>query len=273
MVGRSISDVFSYSPRPQGAPALEVRGLLGPGVVYPATFSVARGQIVGVFGLVGAGRTELLKLIYGATRPTSGQIRVDNQPVKIASPSDAIAAGVVLCPEDRKREGIIPQASVLENVNLSGRRHFSRLGFFLRRRAERDNAARFVRELQIRTPSLSQQIVYLSGGNQQKAILARWLSERVRVLLLDEPTRGIDIGAKGEIYSIIYKLAEQGAVVLLVSSEMPEVLGVCDRILVMRQGALVADLSRDQATAERVLQLALPVSPSPQFSATEAVPA
>jgi len=274
MVGRSISDVFSYSPRPQGAPALEVRDLRGPGVIAPATFSVARGQIVGVFGLVGAGRTELLKLIYGATRATSGHIRVDSNPVKITSPSDAIATGVVLCPEDRKREGIIPQASVLENVNLSGRRHFSRLGFFLRRRHERENAARFVRELQIRTPSLSQQIVYLSGGNQQKAILARWLSERVRVLLLDEPTRGIDIGAKGEIYSIIYKLAQQGTGVLLVSSEMPEVLGVCDRILVMRQGSIVADLKREQATPERVLQLALPVSSSSFLSpAVEAVTA
>jgi len=260
MVGRSIQDIFRYAPRPRGTPALEVTNITGPGVKAPASFTVARGEILGFFGLVGAGRTELLKLIYGDTRATGGEVRVMDQPVRIRSPRDAIRAGIVLCPEDRKKEGIIPIRSVMENLNLSGRRHFSPMGFVINSRAERENAAKHVQKLAVRTPSLKQLIMNLSGGNQQKVILARWLSEDVRVILLDEPTRGIDVGAKSEIYGIIYALAQQGVGVVVVSSELPEVLGICDRTMVMRQGKIVAEIPRAEATSERVLQLALPVS-------------
>jgi L-arabinose transport system ATP-binding protein len=260
MVGRSIDDVFRYSPRSHGEPALEVRGLLGPGLRAPASLSVARGEILGIFGLVGAGRSELLKLIYGATRPGAGSVQVGGRPVRIRSPRDAIAAGLALCPEDRKREGIVPMASVTDNINLGVRRDFAPLGFLIRTDRERQNAQRFVHQLGVRIPSLSRPIVNLSGGNQQKVILARGLSRDLRAILLDEPTRGIDVGAKSEIYAIIYALARQGAGVVVVSSELPEVLGICDRLLVMRQGAIVGGLSRDEATAENVLELALPVS-------------
>ena len=259
MVGRSIDDVYHFQPRPHGEPALQVAGLAGPGISKPISLTVARGEIVGIFGLVGAGRTELLRLISGAARPGAGSIRIHGRPAAIASPRDAIRQGLVLCPEDRKKEGVIPNRSVQENINLSSRRHFSRLGFWIDGRRERDNAARFIRHLGIRTPSPAQLIVNLSGGNQQKAILARWLGEDLKVILLDEPTRGIDVGAKGEIYSIIYDLARRGIGVLVVSSELPEVLGICDRILVMRQGEIVADRPRDRATPEEVLALALPV--------------
>jgi L-arabinose transport system ATP-binding protein len=235
-----------------------VNGLLGPGLSRPASLSVKKGEILGIFGLVGAGRTELLKLIYGATPARAGSIAVDGHPVRITTPGSAIRAGVVLAPEDRKKEGIIPIRSVMENTNISGRRHFSPLRFIIHNRRERQMAEAGVRKLAVKTPSLRQPIVNLSGGNQQKVVLARWLQEKVRVILLDEPTRGIDVGAKSEIYSIIYDLARSGVGVIVVSSELPEVLGVSDRLLVMREGQIVADLPRDQATAEKVLHLALP---------------
>jgi L-arabinose transport system ATP-binding protein len=260
MVGRSIDDVFHYSPRPHGERALEIRDVTGPGVNAPVSLTVNRGEILGIFGLVGAGRSELMKLIIGATKRSSGEIRVHGEPTKIHSPSQAIKAGIVFAPEDRKKEGIIPIRSVMENVNLSSRRHFSHLGFVINGRKEREHASKYAKQLGVKTPSLSQLIVNLSGGNQQKVILARWLGEKIHAILLDEPTRGIDVGAKSEIYSIIYELAKSGVGVIVVSSELPEILGISDRIAVMRQGKIVAEFSRDQATAEKVLQEALPVA-------------
>jgi L-arabinose transport system ATP-binding protein len=238
---------------------------MGPGLSRPVSFSARAGEIVGFFGLVGAGRTELMKLIYGARRAQGGRVLVNGQAINAASPQQAIAAGIVLCPEDRKKEGIIAIRSVMENVNLSGRRHFSPLGFFIHERRERANARRHVERLAIRTPSLRQLAMNLSGGNQQKVILARWLSERIRVILLDEPTRGIDVGAKSEIYSIIYELANAGIAVVVVSSELPEVLGICDRICIMREGAIVADIARSEATQQKVVSLALPASTEAQL--------
>jgi L-arabinose transport system ATP-binding protein len=259
MVGRSIEDIYNYSPRDMGAPALDVRNLTGPGLSQPASFTVRKGEIVGIFGLVGAGRTELLKAVFGGGH---GDIAVDGEHKRINSPGDAIRAGLMFCPEDRKKEGVIPQRSVQENVNLSARRGFSHLGFVINERAEKKNAKEQADKLNIRTPNLMQTVSLLSGGNQQKVILARWLSENVKVLMLDEPTRGIDIGAKSEIYNIIYELARSGIGILLVSSELPEVLGICDRVLVMRQGKIAADVPRSQATQEGLLSLALPVGES-----------
>jgi len=269
MVGRSIEDIFHYQPRPVGEKVLEVADLNGPGLTQPASFSVRAGEIVGFFGLVGAGRTELLKLIFGATKSETGQVFVDGQDVTPSGPREAIRAGIVLCPEDRKKEGIVPILSVTDNVNISGRRHFSPLGFFISESRERTNARKHVDRLAVRTPSLSQLLENLSGGNQQKVVLARWLSERIRVILLDEPTRGIDVGAKSEIYSIIYELAQAGIAVVAVSSELPEVLGISDRICVMREGAIVAELPRSEATQENILSQALPANA--QGHASEAV--
>lgn len=260
MVGRDIVDVYNYRPRETGNPVLRVDNLTGRGLTAPASLQLARGEIVGVFGLVGAGRTELLNLIYGVERPTAGTVSIEGNPVAVQHPSDAIRAGIVLCPEDRKALGIVPVRSVKENINLSARRNFLRLGLFINEAWERSNAHEKVERLRIKTPSVHQQIVNLSGGNQQKAVLARWLAERIKVVLFDEPTRGIDVGAKSEIYTIMTELAEQGVAILMASSELPEVLGISDRVLVMRQGAVVASLTREEATRERVLELALPVS-------------
>lgn len=260
MVGRKIEDVFHYTPRPHGPVAMDVKQLTGPGLREPVSFAVRKGEILGFFGLVGAGRTELLKLLYGATRATAGSISLNDESIRIRQPNDAIRHGIVLCPEDRKKEGIIPIASVMENLNLVARRRFSAMRFFIRDSAERQHASAEVARLAVKTPSLHQPIQLLSGGNQQKVILARWLGADVKVVLFDEPTRGIDVGAKSEIYSIIYRLAERGVAVIVVSSELPEVLGICDRICVMRQGAISGYLNRNEATQERVLALALPMA-------------
>jgi L-arabinose transport system ATP-binding protein len=230
MVGRELTDIWGWRPRPldDGAVALESHGV-----------TVRKGEIVGLFGLVGAGRTELLEAIYG-------------------TPGASIRQGICLCPEDRKEDGIVAVRSVAENINLSARRHFAKLGIWCDDTKEARNAQKQISTLAIKTPSPDQPIGLLSGGNQQKAILGRWLSEEVSVLLLDEPTRGIDIGAKREIYEILYTQAERGVGVLLASSELPEVLGICDRILILCEGSIVADMSRDEATPEKCLALALP---------------
>ena len=259
MVGRDISDVYGWQPRPCGEVALAVQELTGPGLAAPTSLQVARGEIVGLFGLVGAGRSELLKLIYGGVRRTGGTIAVHGQPTPARRPREAIAAGIMLCPEDRKKEGIVPIRDVQENCNLSARRNHAAGGFVINEGWERANVADKIKRLNIRTPTPRQLIRNLSGGNQQKVILGRWLSEDIRVLLLDEPTRGIDVGAKREIYDIMYELTRHGIGILMVSSDLPEVLGVADRLLVMRQGRLSADLPRG-ATPEAVLTQALPVT-------------
>ncbi|MDP2983714.1 MAG: L-arabinose ABC transporter ATP-binding protein AraG [Candidatus Latescibacter sp.] len=257
MVGRSIRDIYQYNPRPLSGSAIKVEGLLGHGLSEPANFEIAQGEIVGVFGLVGAGRTELLKLVYGAAKREAGKISIHSREVNIDDPSAAITNGVAFCPEDRKKEGIVPIRSVHENINLSVRKSFARLGMINEKR-ERENADLFVRKLGIKTPSLAKPIMDLSGGNQQKVILARALSGKVRVMLLDEPTRGIDVGAKSEIYGVIERLASEGIGIVVVSSELPEVMGISDRILVMRQGKIVASIPREEATEEKLLKLALP---------------
>jgi len=258
MVGRSLSDIYGYQHRPAGEAVLNVSGLVTNGVAEPAELSVRAGEIVGLFGLAGAGRTELLQGIYGGKART-GTVAIDGRPLA-GSPPESIKNGLMLCPEDRKGDGIFPLRSVSENVNISCRRRFSKLGFWIDDKRERENAQTQVSRLAVRTPTLDQPIGLLSGGNQQKVILGRWLSENVRVLLLDEPTRGIDVGAKREIYDIIYGLAQSGVGVLMASSELPEVLGVCDRILVMREGKLVGDVPRSHASQDYIIRLALPTS-------------
>ncbi|WP_040263304.1 L-arabinose ABC transporter ATP-binding protein AraG [Pseudomonas massiliensis] len=258
MVGRDIQDIYNYRSRPRGDVALAVNGLLGPGVRQPASFQAHRGEVLGFFGLVGAGRTELLRLISGLTPASAGSLSLDGKALRLATPRDAIQAGILLCPEDRKKEGIVPLASVGENINIGARPRHSRMGWLLRGRWERDNAERQIRALNVKTPSADQAILYLSGGNQQKAILGRWLSLPMNVLLLDEPTRGIDIGAKSEIYQIIHNLAASGVAVIVVSSDLMEVIGISDRVAVMCEGAITGELPREQINESRLLQLALP---------------
>ena len=260
MVGRDIQDIYDYRPREQGAVALKVQELLGPGLREPVSFQVHKGEILGLFGLVGAGRTELFRLLSGLARTTAGQLELCGESLQLRSPRDAIAAGVLLCPEDRKKEGIIPLSSVAENINISARGAHSAFGWLLRDGWEKRNADQQISAMKVKTPNAEQKIMYLSGGNQQKAILGRWLSMPMKVLLLDEPTRGIDIGAKSEIYQIIHNLAASGIAVIVVSSDLMEVMGISDRILVMSEGALTGEVTRDQADEARLLQLALPRS-------------
>ena len=259
MVGREISDIWGYRPRPAGEVRLEVRNMEGSKLVEPTSFSVRAGEIVGFFGLVGAGRSELMRLVYGADNKEAGEVILDGKPLKIKRTSDAIRAGIVLCPEDRKEEGIVAIASVSENINISCRRHYLRGGLFLDRKREAQTADTFIQRLKIKTPNRRQLIRFLSGGNQQKAILSRWLAEPdIKVVILDEPTRGIDVGAKHEIYNVIYELAERGCAIVMISSELPEVLGVSDRVIAMKQGRIAGELPRAQANEASVLDLALP---------------
>lgn len=259
MVGRQLADIYHYAPRPRTGPGLAVEGVNGPGLAGPCSFAAEAGEIFGFFGLVGAGRSELLRLVFGAVPKTAGRVRVGGQEVVITAPRDAIESGIVLCPEDRKKDGIVPVRSVLENINLSARRRRAWGGCLLNEPWEQANARARIAQFRVKTPSVRQLVRHLSGGNQQKVILGRWLSETVQVLLLDEPTRGIDVGAKSEIYGLMQELARSGACVIVVSSELPEVLGVCDRIAVMRQGKIAAVFDRAEASEEKLLRLALPL--------------
>ncbi len=268
MVGRDLGDVYGYQPRELGAVRLQITTLQAAGVKTPISLSVRAGEIVGLFGLVGAGRSELMKGIFGATRVTGGQLLLDGNRIDIRSPIDAIRAGVMLCPEDRKADGIIPVHSVRDNINISARRKSIKAGCLIDNAWETSNADHHIRALNIKTPSAEQLIMNLSGGNQQKAILGRWLSEEMKVILLDEPTRGIDVGAKHEIYHVIYQLAQQGIAVLFASSDLPEVLGLADRIIVMREGAISGELTHAEATEEKALSLAM--LRTPEHAATVA---
>jgi len=259
MVGRELLDIYDYRPRATGAERLKVSALRGHGQSNEYSFSVRGGEILGFFGLVGAGRSELMRVLYGADRRVAGSVQLDGIELTTRSPAQAIEAGIVLCPEDRKEQGILAQASVAENINISCRRHDLVGGLFLRHDREAQRADDFIRRLRIKTPGREQEICLLSGGNQQKVILARWLAETdLKVLILDEPTRGIDVGAKNEIYKIIHEVAERGCCVIVVSSELPEVLGIADRIIVMKEGAISGELEREHANEASVLQLALP---------------
>jgi L-arabinose transport system ATP-binding protein len=258
MVGRDIQDIYNYRPRQRQGSGLKVAGLLGPGLQQPVSFAVEKGEVVGFFGLVGAGRTELLRILSGLARSQAGTVQLGGKPLSLRSPRDAISAGILLCPEDRKKDGIVPLSSVAENINIGARPRHLHLGCLIQGRWERENARQQIRSLNVKTPSPQQPMLFLSGGNQQKAILGRWLSMPMEVLLLDEPTRGIDIGAKSEIYQIIHNLAADGIAVIVVSSDLMEVMGISDRILVMSEGAITGELSRDEANEQRLLQLALP---------------
>ena len=261
MVGRELSDIYDYRSRPLGEERLKIQGLAGKYVKGPQSFAVRGGEVLGFFGLVGAGRSELMRLLYNADARSGGSVVLDGATVSTAGPSAAIAAGIVLCPEDRKEQGILATASVAENINISVRRNDLLGGLFLRHKREAALAEEFIARLRIKTPNRQQEIRLLSGGNQQKVILARWLAEPgLKVLILDEPTRGIDVGAKNDIYRIIYEVAQRGCCVIVVSSELPEVLGISDRVIVMREGEICGELPRADASETEVLRLALPDS-------------
>jgi len=255
MVGRELTEEFPKVSLPRGAERLRVEGLAREGLFHDVGFSLHAGEIVGLTGLVGSRRTEVVRAIFGADRLSAGRVFVDGKEVAVSSPRDAIAHGVGLLTEDRKNQGLVLGMSVRENITLANLGALVRRGF-VSGGEERRVAEDFVRELQIKTPSVEQAVQLLSGGTQQKVVLARWLFTQAGILMFDEPTRGVDVGAKTEIFRLMNALLERGAAVLMVSSELPEVLGMCDRILVMHEGRLAGGLSRAEATQERIMQLA-----------------
>ncbi|KXF78226.1 L-arabinose transporter ATP-binding protein [Paramesorhizobium deserti] len=258
MVGREISNIWGWRERPLGDMRLEVKNLSGPKLRNPVSFSVRRGEILGFFGLIGAGRSEMARLLYGADHRHQGSVSIDGVAVSANNPKAAITAGMVLCPEDRKFDGIIQGRSIEENIAISSRRHFSPFGI-LNPKKEASVAEQFIARLRVRTPSRRQDVINLSGGNQQKVILGRWLSEQgIKVLVIDEPTRGIDVGAKSEIYEILYGLAADGLAIIVILSELPEVMGISDRIMVMCQGRIAAEVARTDFDERRILAAALP---------------
>jgi ribose transport system ATP-binding protein len=222
---------------------------------HPISFTLETGEIVGLAGLVGSGRTELAMALFGMEPPLSGTIRVEGHTVHIGDPRDAIRAGIALVPEDRKAQGLILEMAVRENITLAGLHAYQSAGFVRRKRVLQE-ARTMVERLAIRTPSLEQPVQLLSGGNQQKVVLAKWLSLKPRVLLLDEPTRGIDVGAKEQIYRLMEQLAADGVTILMISSEMHEIIGMSDRVLVMHEGRLRGELKREQLSEEAIMQLA-----------------
>ncbi|WP_345815212.1 sugar ABC transporter ATP-binding protein [Paraburkholderia sp. PREW-6R] len=256
MVGRPLDDFYQHK-RAAGVtrePVLEVRDLSGE-KIKPASFSVGRGEIVGFAGLVGAGRTELARLLFGADPKASGSIHLEGKLVHTPNPRAAIALGIGYVPEDRKGLGLFLQLSVLTNATLNVAGRNSRLGI-VDHGALRRLAGKSVKQLSVKVASPDVIVGRLSGGNQQKVLLARWLEIKPKVLILDEPTRGVDIGAKSEIYQIIGTLAESGVAVIVISSELPEVVGLCDRVLVMREGAITGELSGAAITQQNVMRLA-----------------
>ena len=257
MVGRDLSQFYQRRPHSIGGALLEVEGLRT--LAYPAhslKFEVRAGEIVGLAGLVGAGRTELFRALFGIDRSLGGTVRLAGQTVALGSPVDAIRAGMALVPEDRKLQGVILEMAVRENISLPGERRNAKFGVFRDGSRERGLAGEMIDRLRIKTPNDRQFVQFLSGGNQQKVALAKWLPLGPRLLLLDEPTRGIDVGAKQEIYRLMEELAESGVSILFVSSEMSEILGMSDRALVMHQGRITGELAREQLTEEAVMQLA-----------------
>jgi ABC-type sugar transport system ATPase subunit len=256
MVGRSIAEQIPKRRVPIGEPALEVEGLTRAGVLSPISLSVRSGEILGVAGLMGSGRTELARAIFGADAADAGTVRVGGRRFTRHSPRASIAAGIGLLTEDRKRHGLVLQSTVAHNITLTVLDEALRFGV-LDLAAERSRAQALVDRLRIRAASLEQRVVDLSGGNQQKVVLARWLAARCRVLLFDEPTRGIDVGAKAEIYELIGELVEQGVAVVLISSEMAELIGLADRVAVMHEGTLQGILEGAELNPERILHLAL----------------
>jgi rhamnose transport system ATP-binding protein len=257
MVGRDLDAVFPKREVPIGDVVLSARGLsCRAGGVRGVDLEVRAGEIVGLAGLVGSGRTELARVLFGLTAADGGELRVRGQACTVSSPAEAIRAGLAYVPEDRRRHGVILDMSIGVNATLAVLRAI-RSGPFLDAGREREIAGAFVARFAIKAPSLDTPVGHLSGGNQQKVALARWLATRPSVLILDEPTQGVDVGAKAEIHRLIVDLAAEGLAILMISSEMPEILGMSDRIAVMRGGTIVGRLDRAAATQERLLALAL----------------
>lgn len=267
MVGRDMEEFFSKTEVPHGSEVFRIEGIRldhpdrpGDYLVNDVAFSVHRGEVLGLFGLMGAGRTELFETIFGLhVKSSTGRLFLDGAELHVSSPLDAMEAGLALVPEDRKLQGLVLGMSVKANISLASINLIERFGF-LSERLERTLASDYANRLRIKTASQRQSVKNLSGGNQQKVVLAKWLATRPKVLLLDEPTRGIDVNAKNEIYKLISELAAAGLAMVMSSSELPEIMTIADRIIVLSEGRQTAELSREEATEEAILKAALPRS-------------
>ncbi len=257
MVGRDVSKIFDRKASTAGEVLLKVTDLVTPAwPQHRVSFEVKAGEIVGISGLVGAGRTEVLRCLFGIDRALSGTIELGGKRLELDKPYDAIRQGVGLIPEDRKKEGLVLEMPISMNIGLAGLRQNQFACGFLNQRREQADAAQMIQQMRIRTPNAAQIVQFLSGGNQQKVVIGKWLALGPRLLLLDEPTRGIDVGAKQEIYRLMEDLASRGLAILFVSSEMEEILGMSDRVLVMHEGRITGELARQNLTEEAVMYLA-----------------
>ena len=255
MVGRDLAELYPKQSAEIGEVALDVRRLTREGAFTDVSFQVRSGEIVGMAGLVGAGRSEVARAIFGVDRWDAGEVRVDQRPLAPGAPSMAMAAGMALVPEDRRAQGLVMDMSIERNIGLTGLKATSRAGL-ANRRAERDRALDWAVKLQVKFARLADAVATLSGGNQQKVVLAKWLATTPRVLIVDEPTRGIDVGTKAEVHRLLSGLAADGVAVLMISSDLPEILGMADRVLVMNEGRLTAEIPRAEATEESVMAAA-----------------
>ncbi|WP_016908658.1 sugar ABC transporter ATP-binding protein [Streptomyces xiaopingdaonensis] len=274
MVGRSIEQQYprqTSGDASRGKPLLRVAGLSRGGVFHDVGFEVHAGEVVGVAGLVGAGRTEVARAVFGVDRYEAGTVEVDGRRLPGFDVTAAMAAGLGLVPEDRKGQGLLPEGSVADNLGLVTLRNASR-GGWVDRSGQRAAAGEMANRLAVRMAGLDQQARTLSGGNQQKVVIGKWLLAETRVLILDEPTRGVDVGAKVEIYQLVNELTAQGHAVLMISSDLPEVLGMSDRVLVMSQGRIAGELSAEDATQDAVMALAVGTSAPGQGTTTEDFP-
>lgn len=253
MVGREIDNLYPKEECEIGDVVLRVEGITRPGILHDCSFEVRAGEIVGFAGLIGAGRTELARAVFAADPITEGRIELNGQALKVDSPREAIAAGIGYLTEDRKGEGLAMQLSVEHNITLA---RLPGPGAWIDRKHEHEAAERRVEQLDIRTPSLRTPVEALSGGTQQKVVVARWLETEARVLFFDEPTRGIDVGAKAELFKLIGTLAADGRAIVLISSYLPELINMCDRIVVLRDGRTVGELNRNEFDEERIMGLA-----------------
>ncbi|WP_303791112.1 ATP-binding cassette domain-containing protein [Anaerotruncus colihominis] len=260
MVGRELNDIFTREKGAPGEEVLRVENLSRKGAFEPISFSVRAGEVLGFSGLMGAGRTEIMRCIFGLDRPDSGAIYLSGQKLEIRCPLDAIKAGIAMVSEDRRREGIIPHMTVRENTTLAALPWISRFGW-IDTKKDLSIAQEYIDSLNVKTPSTEQLIMNLSGGNQQKVCLAKWLNRNPKVVILDEPTRGIDVGAKAEIHRLIDRLTKQGIAVIMISSELPEIIGACDRIVVLYEGRMMKEyLSDSRVTQEQIMKSAAGLS-------------
>jgi rhamnose transport system ATP-binding protein len=255
MVGRTITNMFPKQEVQAGEVALKVENLTRSGVFQDINFELHKGEILGMAGLIGAGRTDVARAIFGIEPPTGGAIQLNGKKIRISSPQHAIALGLAYVPEDRQLHGLIPRMNITENISLPILPEYTRRGW-LRNKVERSATFNAARQMEVRANNIFQKARELSGGNQQKVVLAKWLSTQPKILILDEPTRGIDVGTKAVIHALMSKLASEGMAILMISSELPEVLGMSDRIIVMHEGHMTGSFTRAEATQEKIISAA-----------------